>query len=800
MLKRILFLLIFVPLLSLNLLAQGTVKGVVFDESNGEAVPFANVVLVHEGSSENQSQYGCATDLNGFFLINKVPAGTYTLRVRFMGYEEYTQNVAIADRRTATLTLHLKPAAQMLKAVEITDSKAEERRVQTQVSVEKLTASQIQQMPSIGGTADIAQYMQVLPGVSSTGDQGGQLYIRGGSMIQNLCLLDGMVVYNPFHSIGLYSIFETDVILNADIYTGGFGAEYGGRMSSVMDIKTRDGNKRYHTGKVGINTFGASLILEGPLKKETTASKTTITYLLTAKNSFLSKTSPTLYDKLPAQMGLKQIAVAGGLPFDFLDLYGKLSINSGTGSKASIFGFYFDDSVSNYQAIADYHWRNYGAGAHFSIVTGTSAILEGTVAYSDYRITLDDGSGYDKYSSINGFNLNLQATNFYGKDRLKYGLSIEGYNTDYQYWNQYGKHVSQHEDSPTLSFYATYKLNHGRWLLDPGFRLVAYTSQTVNRISPEPRLAAKYNATDKLRFKFAGGFYSQVFLDARSDNDIVNLFTGFLTGSAALNLPSSFRNGPLRDCLQRAKHVIIGAEYDLTDLITFNAEVYLKYFDQLLNANRNKIYDQDDPAYTSGPYAKPEYLMTDYIIEDGFATGFDISATVDLDQLYLWATYSLGYVQRNQENQDYPDGILSYNPHYDRRHTINLLATYKFGRQNEWEASGRWTYGSGFPFTQTQGVYQQLLFGNSIVSDYTEENGIYSLHYAELYKGRLPDYHRLDLGIKRRISIGRRSILDLSLSATNVYSRQNIFYFNRATHERVNQLPLLVSVGMNFKF
>ena len=162
-----------------------------------------------------------------------------------------------------TLTIHLKPSAQMLKAVEITDSKAEERRVQTQVSVEKLTASQIQQMPSIGGTADIAQYMQVLPGVNSTGDQGGQLYIRGGSMIQNLTLLDGMIVYNPFHSIGLYSIFETDVILNADIYTGGFGAEYGGRMSSVMDITTRDGNKRHHTGKVGLSTFGANLILEG---------------------------------------------------------------------------------------------------------------------------------------------------------------------------------------------------------------------------------------------------------------------------------------------------------------------------------------------------------------------------------------------------------------------------------------------------------------------------------------------------------------------------------------------------------
>ena len=768
--------------------AQGTVKGVLFDESNGEAIPFASVIL--DGTT-----HGCNTDLNGFFLINKVPAGDYTLRARFLGYEEYTQQITIADRRTVTLTIHLKPAAQMLKAVEITDSKAEERRIKTQVSVEKLTSAQIQQMPSIGGQADIAQYMQVLPGVNSTGDQGGQLYIRGGSMIQNLCLLDGMIVYNPFHSIGLYSIFETDVILNADIYTGGFGAEYGGRLSSVMDISTRDGNKRHHTGKVGLNTFGASLILEGPLKKESSTSNTTITYLLTAKNSYLSKTSTLLYDKLPASMGLNRIAVQGGLPFDFMDLYGKLSINSGTGSKASIFGFYFDDSVSNYQAIANYHWRNYGAGTNFSLVTGTSALLEGTIAYSDYRITLDDGSGYDKYSSINGFNLNMQVTNFIGKNRLKYGLCIEGYNTDYQFWNQYGKRVSQHEPSPVLSVFGTYKFNNGRWLFDPGFRLVAYTSQTVNTVSPEPRLAAKWNATDKLRLKFAGGFYSQVFLDARSDNDIVNLFTGFLTGSSELNLPNSFMGKEVNSYVQRAKHIIAGAEYDVADYITLNAEIYLKYFDQLLNANRDKMYDDTDPVYRpGGDYEKPEYLTKDYIIENGYATGLDISATADLDQLYLWATYSLGFVRRGNEV------VSSYSPHYDRRHTVNLLATYKFGTQNDWEVSGRWSFGSGFPYTQTQGVFQQLVFGNDIVNDYTRENGEYGLYYAELYKGRLPSYHRLDLGIKKHFAVGKRSILDLSLSATNVYSRQNIFYFNRVTYERVNQLPLLVSFGMNFTF
>ena len=755
---------------------QGTVRGTLFDESNGEAIPFANVVL-------DGTKYGCATDLSGFFLINRVPAGTYTLRVRYMGYEEYSETITVANGKTITKSIRLNPSSQMLEAVEIKDSKIEERRMQTQVSVEKITAAQIQQMPSIGGQADIAQYMQVLPGVSSTGDQGGQLYIRGGSMIQNLCLLDGMIVYNPFHSIGLYSIFETDIILNADIYTGGFGAEYGGRLSSVMDITTRDGNKRHHSGKLSFNTFGASLILEGPLKRENDRSKTSITYLLSAKNSYLSKTSKIIYPYID-----------GGLPFDYLDLYGKLSLNSGTGSKMSLFGFRFDDQVNGYQAIDTFHWQNYGAGMNFILVTGASAILEGSLAYSDYGIVLSDGTGQDRHSSIGGFNMTLQVTNFIGGNRLKYGLSMEGYNTSYKYTDR----SPQEKPSTNLSAYATYKWSIGdgpggnaRLLLDPGVRFVYYAS--LNQPSFEPRLAAKYNLTDNLRLKFAGGFYSQVFLDARSDNDIVNLFNGFLTGSADLNITHTFRGDTIGSYIQKAKHLVVGAEYDLTEHITLNGELYFKYFDQLINSNRNKLYDASDPVYSHGAYAKPEYLMTDFIIERGFATGFDVSACVDLERLYVWGTYSLGYVQRADEVQ-------TYNPHYDRRHTVNLLATYALGEQREWEVSGRWSFGSGYPFTETQGVYQTLLFGDNIVSDYTRENGDYSIHYAELYKGRLPNYHRLDLGVKRKFSIGKRSLLELNFSITNVYSRQNIFYFNRATFERVNQLPILACLGLTFTF
>ena len=310
----------------------------------------------------------------------------------------------------------------------------------------------------------------------------------------------------------------------------------------------------------------------------------------------------------------------------------------------------------------------------------------------------------------------------------------------------------------------------------------------------EPRLSAKYNLNDRFRLKMAGGLYSQIFIDARSDHDIVNLFNGVLTGVPSLTKPSTFLGAPVSNSIQHAQHLIFGAEYDFTNHLTTNAEIYFKNFSQLLNANRNKMFDPSDQAYRiGGIYEKPEYLLTDYIVEKGMAYGIDLSLCYDIDWLYLWATYSLGWVIRTDE-------IQTYTPHYDRRHTINLLSTVRLGEQYEWEISGRWSYGSGYPFTQTQGMYENITFGDGLTSDYTRVNGEYGVIYGDLYAGRLPSYHRFDLSGKRKFSIGKRSILEVNLSVTNLYNRNNIFYFDRLTFQRVDQLPILWSAGLNFKF
>jgi hypothetical protein len=648
--------------------------------------------------------------------------------------------------------------------------KQEMLRTESQVSVEKITSTDIQQMPSIGGQADLAQYIQVLPGVVFSGDQGGQLYIRGGSAIHNKVLLDGMVVYNPFHSIGLFSVFETDIIRNADIYTGGFSAQYGGRISSVMDITTKDGNKKHFTGKLSASTFGANLLLEGPIVKD---SNYTLSYVFSAKNSYLSKTSTSIYSYMNKE-----------LPYDYLDLYGKLTLSTDNGSKINVFGLNFTDKVNQYEAIADFNWSNKAFGTNFLIIPGTtSALVEGVIAYSDYTMNMKEiTSNQNQMSNIGGFNVGMSVTNFFGDDRLKYGMEMEGNTTKTAY--QLNDTITDY--STEIGLYAIYKLMYRQILFEPSLRLSYYAS--LGDLFLEPRLSAKWNVSNKFRLKLATGVYSQTFLDTKSDRDVVNLFTGYLTVSPDLNIVNTFQSEPINSFVQKSNHFIFGAEYDILRNLYLNFEVYYKTMSNLVSINRDRLYT-DDAEHSD----KPDYSKKEYTVENGNAYGADFSLKYDDGRLYVWTIYSLGKVIREGETQ-------TYAPHYDRRHNINVLINYQMGKSRDFELSFRWNYGSGFPYSPTASMVEMLNFSNGINSDYISQNGTLTTIYGDLNSKRLPNYHRLDISAKKRFEIGKRSILEINLSVTNVYNRNNLFYWNRITSQRVDQLPIMPSLGITYTF
>ena len=756
--------------------ADNDIKGFVYEESTGEPVMFSNVFL--KGTT-----LGCSTNENGYFNITRIPDGKYTLCITCVGYDTLTDAISLANGQTINKKYTLKETHMTLETVSITAEKVE-ARTETKTSMITVTPKTITKIPSVGGQADLAQYLQVVPGVIFTGDQGGQLYIRGGSPIQNKVILDGMVVYNPFHSIGLFSVFDTDIIRNAEVFTGGFGAEYGGRISSVMDITTRDGNKKRLSGKLGASCFGAKLTLEGPIVKAKTPNDAAATFVFSAKNSYLEQVSPILY----------KYASEDGLPFNYSDLYGKVSINAPNGSKVNVFGFSFNDNVNNYKSLSDFGWNSWGAGTNFLVIPGKAPVMiEGNIAYSSYIARMKENNNPDRYSKIDGFNVGFNFNYFLGKNTLKYGLELSGYSTDFVTYSNYGHYRIQSTNYSTeLGAFVKYKASLGQFLFEPSFRAQYYASFTY--FSPEPRLAFKYNVNDKLRLKGAAGYYTQDFVAATNDRDVVNLFYGFLSG--VTQVPGSFNGKKITSSLQKAYHAVLGTEYDISDNLTMNIEGYWKRFAQLTNINRNKIYtDTENNALVN------DILKKDFMVEDGDAYGFDLSMKYEDKHWYLWAVYALGFVNRNYEK--YQNGqidLISYQPHFDRRHNVNLILTYTAGDQRQWEFSGRWNFGTGFPFTKVQGYYEFLSFQDGIYFDYTTTNGDIGVIFADLNQGRLPTYHRFDLDAKRRFYFNEHTTLEVDLGITNVYNRANVFYVDILTNDVVRQLPVLPSLGLTLSF
>ncbi len=767
------FVLFFIVSVSAIHAQTGDVRGNLFDKDTGEPIISGNVRILG-------TTIGTITNIDGFFTISDVEPGSYKLVATYIGYDSLVADVKVEDGAITYKSLYMSEGGVELGVVQVS-AERQKARNEVLVSTVRVTPKQIKALPSTGGEPDIAQYLPVLPGIVFTGDQGGQLYIRGGSPIQNKILLDGMTIYNPFHSIGFFSVFETEIIRSVDVLTGGFNADHGGRISAVVDIQTREGDKKRFGGIVSVNPFLGKILLEGPIKKLKEGGGST-SFILNGKHSYIDKTSlifypyaadTTLYNFANADTTVNKEDI--GLPYSFTDLYGKLSFVAPNGSKLNLFGFNFRDKV-DYSGFANLEWKNIGAGADFTLIPSTSSVIVGgSVTFSDYEIQLIEQDEAPRSSSITGFKAGLDFTYFGRQNELKYGFDINGFSTKFQFQNFLGVTIEQEDFTTELSGFFKYRQKIKKLIIEPGIRVQYYAS--LSDFSIEPRLGLKFNATNSLRFKFAGGLYSQNLISTVNEKDVVNLFVGFLSGpEETIYKPGTTEKTDHN--LQKAMHAIFGIEYDLTRNIQLNLEPYYKKFTQLIQVNRNKLI-ATDPNYST---------------ETGDAYGVDLSLKYDYKGLYVWLTYSYAHVNRD-------DGIQVYPTIFDRRHNINTLISYTFGSQKQWETSLRWNLGSGFPFTQTAGFYQNELFQEGLETDVLTSNGDLGIIYSEDRNGgRLPYYHRLDLSIKRIFTFNKYTKLEAIFGITNAYNRENIFFVDRVTNSRVDQLPILPSLGLVFSF
>lgn len=755
------FLLLFIITTSLTVFAQhGIIKGFVYEKSNSEPIIGATVSLKDQNK-------GTQTNIDGFFNIPKSPTGNFILVISAIGFEPQEKEITVQDDEALNIKIYLDKKARELKEISIS-AKKQEKIYETKVGLTRITPKELKVLPSIGGEPDIAQFLQVMPGVVSTGDQGGQLYIRGGSPIQNKILLDGMTIYNPFHSIGLYSVFETDAIRNADVMSGGFGVEYGDRTSAIVSVVTKDGNKKEHSGKIAVNPILAKVFLEGPILKDKEDSAVSITYIASLKHSYLKNSSPILYGFLGEPYQSK-------LPYTFTDAYGKINLSTNTGSKVSLFGFNFNDHV-NYKNTSDLKWNSYGVGTNFVITPGaSSSVISGGFYYSDYKIGLNEADNRPRESEINGFDANVKVTSYFENyTELNYGVEFTGFKTAFQYYNFLGYQQEQNDYTTQIGAFVKLKKSFGnKFILEPGLRFQYYASLPVARL--EPRLAMKLNASQNLRFKASAGLYSQNIISSKSDRDIVNFFTGFLT---APDFEIKNPDGTVaKNNIQKAYHIVGGVEFDIKN-IEFTVEPWYKYFTQLITLNRYKLFATDP----------------DFATETGKAFGVDFTVKYARGRHYFWGVYSYGYVDRN-------DGIQIYPTPFDRRHNINLLASYTAGKKYDWEFSIRFNYGSAFPFTQTQAFVENIDFGNGINTNYLTQNGNLGILYSDkINGGRLSDYHRLDLSMKKKFKVTTKSVLEASASISNAYNQRNIFYIDRVRNTREYQLPIFPSIGLAWNF
>lgn len=749
-------------LLSIFSFAQkASFKGNIYDYETGEAISDAVLIL-------DDSLHIKTTDLQGYFNFTNIEPGKHSLKISFIGYENYNTDIILKPGQSYYQKFSIIPSTVTLQGIELSAQK-QQRKTETQISVLQVTPKQMKVLPSIGGQADIVQFLQVIPGIITTGDQGGQVFIRGGAPVQNRIMLDGLTIINPFHFIGSYSVFETEALKNVEVHTGGFNAEYGGRISSIVSIKTKEGNKKELKGICSASPFMAKALVEGPIIKMKDQNSFNASFLLTAKRSLIEKTAKSIYPWI-----IKRDST--GLPFLFQDIYGKLSLDLGSGNNINIFGFNFTDRYKN-PRVSDISWTNSGGGINFRIIPASSnLIIDAIFGLSDYRTNFIDSDLRARYSKLSDFDANFNFSYHGDSYKVDYGLDLNATHTDFTFQNYFNQTFVELQYTTNFAVYTKYVQKWKKLIIEPGIRLNYYAS--LADFIVEPRFSFKYNLTQRFRVKGSAGIYTQNILSTANDKDVINYFIGFIS-SPEESLYSYVKKTEINDKLQKARHLIGGFEFDTKNNLEFNLEGYFKKFDQLVEINRNKNSAAE----------------TNYVVETGNAYGVDFSAKYQLSSVYFWFTYSLGYVFRN-------DGTQIYNPIYDRRHNINLLVNYSFGKAKSWQASMRWNLGSGFPFTKTQGFYDQITFPDGVDTHYTTDNpDNFGIVYSYTRNGgRLPYYHRLDLSLQKHIEFRNKKAANVNLSVINVYNRENIFYLDRINKRRINQFPILPSMGIDFEF
>ena len=714
--------------------AFGTLRGIVRDSVTAEVLPYANIYI-------KEINAGASTDSRGFFIIPSIPANRkYTIIVTYVGYSPETVTASILENKITQVNIYLSKSAIELGNV-IVSGKS---RNEVDVTAQKIPIRDIENM-TYGVETDVMRSIQLQPGVQSAGDVSAKYYVRGGASNENLVLLNETPIYNPFHALGIFSVIDPDMINSVEFYKGGFGARYGGRLSSVMDIITKDGNRNNFGATAAVSQLTVKSALEGPIPDGS--------FIITGRKSYSNEI-------------LKKFTNNKSIPIDFYDASFKVNYSNPEFlpiSKFTFFGFTSNDKIDYKDKLhANFNWSNSNLGFNWFTATQNSPLFaELTLYYSKFSGGEIPITSNDRYIKNEVEDLTFKTDfNYVLNDRNEYygGVTINFIKTGLLLRNTTGKLKNVGSEGTLFGGYGGFKLlSVNRFKADFGSRLNVLKLAEAPSLFFEPRLNLTYGLLPTLNLKAAWGIYQQELVTISDEDEVLALFEPWIITPEYLKTSNAI-------------HYIGGFDYFLTERLKINVEAYYKIMHDLAVLNDNVIYPTD-----------PQLIN---------ASGESHGAEVTMNYKNSWinAQLSYSYSWTTKKVRD-----IVYHPRYDSRNNVKIFINCELG--DNWRAGISWNYNSGMPYTQLLGYYNKynpsdILIPSSLLTSYA-----YFPILAARNAAHLPDYHRLDINLSKKFRLWIMNV-NVDLSVINVYDRKNFFYFDTQTGERVNMLPFLPSIDI----
>lgn len=767
----------FIFMCSLTLLIAANISGTIVNKANGQAIEYANVVL-------KESQQGASSNHKGYFVITHVKPGKYTLFISLIGYLPFSTEVIIKnDKDDAFSKFQLEKKSIEMTAAQVTVKADEEEVNSRQIRVANTVRSTQQIQDTVTpGEADVIRAIMTLPGVTPISDFSSGMYVRGGSPDQNLILLDDIDVYNPNHFGGIFSTFNTDAVDNIELLKGGFPAKYGERLSSVLNVRNRDGNRNNFEGVSRLSLISASTTIEGPWKMGEQHGSLMGSF----RRSYVDMIAKFI-DDIP--------------DYYFYDGHAKVNYDLNELNKLSISTYFGQDKLSmDLGPEMNIDWGNKTFTAQwvhiFSPQFFSHFILAGSNFESNMGMKTDGGSRFDRKNSIDDITfksiMSYKPTN---EHLLEFGLEEKFNSIMFEFTSNEDYDTSKmpniKTDGITSSFYIqdTWDLDI-LWSVQPGIRvsnhqtiddnLKASGKANYTRVSPRFSIRRKVGLDSNVYFSF-GRYYQYLTL-------------------ISVEMSSPFDVWfPLDDTVEpgESDHYILGYKSDLMQGLSLDFELYYKNYKNLTEFRSETDYEWDNNTGT---------LSDVYNMGKGKTYGSDFLLRNDLGGLSGFIGYTYSQTQRKIENYNINPETNQpewYYPKYDKTHSLTIIENY-----NLTQHTGTQLWGADIKF----GLNYTLSSGQP---DPIPEKVYYDgQHFSFLYsysdRVRLPNYSRADVSFKLQWNMKSYTI-EPYLQIINLFNRKNVWtrYYNynmnddgvfELTHEDSTMFPLLPFIGVDVKW